>query len=80
MLVNQVSKDQEELKEKKEKARLAREHKAELKRIAMVGYVLPSEEDKEAEKALKKIATKGGLFFFPTITYSNCPLQCNHTQ
>ena len=31
-----------------------------LKQIAKVGYVLPSEENKETEKALRRIATKGG--------------------
>ena len=61
MLVNQTSKEQEELKERREKARAAREHRAELKRIAMVSYVVPSEDDKEAETALRKIATKGGM-------------------
>lgn len=31
-----------------------------LKEIAKVGYVLPSDENKETEKALRRIATKGG--------------------
>ena len=34
--------------------------KMQLKQIAKVGYVLPSEENKETEKALRRIATKGG--------------------
>ena len=59
--MNHVSKEQEEIREKRENARIAREHKVELKRIAMVGYVVPTEDDKEAEKALRKIATKGGM-------------------
>ena len=76
MLSKHISKEQEEIKEKKEKARQSREHRAELKRIAMVGYVIPSEEDKETEKALKKIATKGGKQWILEITSSNCFIQC----
>lgn len=48
------------MEERKEALRLAREHKMQLKQIAKVGYVLPSEENKETEKALRRIATKGG--------------------
>ena len=55
-----ISSGVKDVRETIEKARQSREHRAELKRIAMVGYVIPSEEDKETEKALKKIATKGG--------------------
>ncbi len=48
------------MEERREALRLAREHKMQLKQIAKVGYVLPSEENKETEKALRRIATKGG--------------------
>lgn len=50
----------EEKKERREKLREARAQRIEKKRIAELGHVLPSEDDKEAEKALRKIATKGG--------------------
>ena len=42
----------------------------------MVGYVIPSEEDKETEKVLRKIATKGGKQWILEITSSNCFIQC----
>lgn len=35
-----------------------------LKQIAKVGYVLPVEENKDTEKALRRIATKGGSVLF----------------
>ena len=35
-----------------------------LKQIAKVGYVLPGEENKDTEKALRRIATKGGSVLF----------------
>ena len=81
--MNHVSKEQEEIREKREKARIAREHKVELKRIAMVGYVVPTEDDKEAEKALRKIATKGGTFGFTILrcnACSYCLVQCNQSK
>ena len=50
----------EEKKEKAEKLREARLQKMEKKRIAELGHVLPSAKDEESEKALRRIATKGG--------------------
>ena len=50
----------EEKKEKAEKLREARLQKMEKKRIAELGHVLPSATDEESEKALRRIATKGG--------------------
>ena len=50
----------EEKKEKAEKLREARLQKLEKKRIAELGHVSPSANDEESEKALRRIATKGG--------------------
>lgn len=50
----------EEKKEKAEKLREARLQKLEKKRIAELGHVIPSANDEESEKALRRIATKGG--------------------
>ena len=50
----------EEKMEKAEKLREARLQKMEKKRIAELGHVLPSATDEESEKALRRIATKGG--------------------
>lgn len=50
----------EEKKEKAEKLREARLQKLEKKRIAELGHVVPSANDEESEKALRRIATKGG--------------------
>lgn len=50
----------DEKKQQKEKLREAKAQRLEKKRIAEIGHVLPSEDDKEAETALRKVATRGG--------------------
>lgn len=51
-----------------------------LKQIAKVGYVLPGEENKETEKALRRIATKGGTVLFIGVRYSDRVIQCSVAQ
>ena len=50
----------DEKKQQRDKLREAKAQRIEKKRIAEVGHVLPSEDDKDAETALRKVATRGG--------------------
>lgn len=51
-----------------------------LKQIAKVGYVLPGEESKETEKALRRIATKGGSVLFVGVRCSDRVVQRSGAQ
>lgn len=50
----------DEKKERREKLREIRAQRLEKKRIAELGHVMPSPDEKDVEKALRKVATKGG--------------------
>ena len=50
----------DEKKERREKLRELHAQRLEKKRIAELGYILPSSDEKDVERALRKVATKGG--------------------